>query len=94
MSRTLTAYGDRLLVLVGDRLRGVRKRRKWTLEKLASRTGMSAAQISRMECGKVGPSLLTLLEYSQVFGVSLKQLVPSVRELKTRPREENVHEDD
>lgn len=61
----LASYG------IGDRLRALRLRRKLGLVELARHTGLSPAMLSKLERGRMFPTLPTLLRIAMVFGVGL-----------------------
>jgi len=60
---------------VGSRLREVRRARRMTLADLAARTGLSASTLSRLETGRMRPTLEQLLPLARVHGVPLDDLV-------------------
>ncbi len=57
---------------VGEKLRALRLRKKMGLVELSSHTGLSAAMLSKVECGKLFPTLPTLLRIALVFSVGLE----------------------
>jgi transcriptional regulator with XRE-family HTH domain len=61
----LNAYG------IGDKLRSLRLRKKMGLVELGRHTGLSPALLSKLERGKLYPTLPTLLRISLVFSVGL-----------------------
>ncbi|HSD11874.1 MAG TPA: XRE family transcriptional regulator [Candidatus Binatia bacterium] len=61
----LTAYG------IGEKLRTLRLRKKIGLVELGQHTGLSAAMLSKIERGKLFPTLPTLLRIALVFSVGL-----------------------
>ncbi len=61
----LTAYG------VGEKLRSLRLKRKLGLVQLGRHTGLSPALLSKLERGRMFPTLPTLLRIAFVFGVGL-----------------------
>ncbi|GAA2236809.1 XRE family transcriptional regulator [Rarobacter faecitabidus] len=63
------------LALLGPRLRAARIARDLTLEALATRTGISASTLSRLESGKRQAGLEVLLPIVKHLGVSLDALV-------------------
>lgn len=63
------------LTQLGARLRAVRRARGWTLDDLASRSGMSASTLSRLESGKRQASLELLLPLTRQLGVRIDDLV-------------------
>ncbi len=62
----LRAYG------IGDKLRGLRLSKKMGLVELGRHTGLSAALLSKVERGRLFPTLPTLLRIALVFGVGLE----------------------
>lgn len=57
---------------IGERLRRLRLRKKIGLVELGRHTGLSAAMISKVERGRLFPTLPTLLRLALVFGVGLE----------------------
>lgn len=61
---------------LGERLRYMRKEvHRLTLEQLARATGISRANLSRIEKGEVSPTADTLITLANYFGISLDWLV-------------------
>lgn len=56
---------------IGDRLRSLRLRRRMGLVQLGAHTGLSPAMLSKLERGRVFPTLPTLLRIALVFNVGL-----------------------
>ncbi|HEY8716634.1 MAG TPA: cupin domain-containing protein [Candidatus Acidoferrum sp.] len=56
---------------IGEKLRGLRLKKKMGLVELGKHTGLSAAMLSKVERGKLFPTLPTLLRISLVFSVGL-----------------------
>src|SRR5689334_19023482 len=56
---------------LGDKLRTLRLRKSMGLVELGKHTGLSPAMISKLERGKLFPTLPTLLRIALVFGVGL-----------------------
>jgi transcriptional regulator with XRE-family HTH domain len=56
---------------VGEKLRALRLRKKLGLVDLGKHTGLSPALLSKIETGKLFPTLPTLLRISMVFNVGL-----------------------
>ena len=65
LSEGLKAYG------IGGKLRALRLKKKMGLVELGEHTGLSPALLSKVERGKMFPTLPTLLRISLVFGVGL-----------------------
>src|SRR5256885_13016728 len=56
---------------IGEKLRTLRLRKSMGLVELGKHTGLSAALLSKLERGKLFPTLPTLLRISMVFAVGL-----------------------
>jgi transcriptional regulator with XRE-family HTH domain len=56
---------------IGEKLRSMRLRKSMGLVELGKHTGLSAALLSKLERGKLFPTLPTLLRIAMVFGVGL-----------------------
>jgi transcriptional regulator with XRE-family HTH domain len=56
---------------IGEKLRSMRLRKSMRLVELGRRTGLSAPLLSKLERGKLFPTLPTLLRIAMVFGVGL-----------------------
>lgn len=65
ISEGLTRYS------IGEKLRSLRLRKSMGLVELGKHTGLSAALLSKLERGKLFPTLPTLLRIAMVFGVGL-----------------------
>jgi len=64
-----------VLAGVGTRLRELRRARRMSLANLAVKTGLSASTLSRLENGRMRPTLEQLLPLARVHGVPLDDLV-------------------
>ncbi|QNE17402.1 helix-turn-helix transcriptional regulator [Kribbella qitaiheensis] len=71
MSRT----EEDVLAGVGPRLRALRRARGVTLADLAAETGITSSTLSRLENGKLRPTLEQLLPLARAHGVPLEELV-------------------
>lgn len=60
---------------LGETIKVLRIARQWTQDELAYRAKTTAANISRIENGKHGPSTQLLETFAYVFGMKLYQLV-------------------
>lgn len=60
---------------IGARVRQHRNGRGWTLDELASRSGVSRRQLVTIEGGDSNPSIATLLRLSDALGIGLPALV-------------------
>ncbi|MBB4919301.1 helix-turn-helix domain-containing protein [Streptosporangium saharense] len=69
-----TPEGD-VLAGVGPRLRALRHQRGATLAALAEETGLTASTLSRLENGRLRPTLEQLLPLARAHGVPLDDLV-------------------
>lgn len=77
--------------LVSDRLRDLRKKKGWTLEQLASLSGVSRSMLSQIERGAANPTLVVAWRIAQAFGLSLGDLVDSKI---ARPKIDVIRADD
>lgn len=66
---------ERVLLQVGSRLRSLRQIRAITLTELAEATGISTSTLSRLENGRLRPTLEQLLPLARTHGVTLDELV-------------------
>jgi transcriptional regulator with XRE-family HTH domain len=66
---------DDVLAGVGPRLRALRRARDTTLADLAAETGLTASTLSRLENGRLRPTLEQLLPLARAHGVPLDELV-------------------
>lgn len=57
---------------IGEKLRSLRLRKTMGLVELGKHTGLSAGLLSKLERGKLFPTLPTLLRIAMVFGVGLE----------------------
>ena len=61
--------------VVCERVRDLRKTKGWTLEQLASLSGVSRSMLSQIERGAANPTLGVAYRIAQAFGMSLGDLV-------------------
>lgn len=72
------AHTSRTLTVRGDALRAIREREVGTLEDLAARLGLQDhAHLSRIETGKVRPSVTTLHRLAKALGVPVADFTSS-----------------
>lgn len=64
---------------LGEKLRTLRLRKSMGLVELGKHTGLSPAMLSKLECGKLFPTLPTLPRISMVFGVGLEHFFTDER---------------
>ena len=64
---------------LGEKLRTLRLRKSMGLVELVKHTGLSAAMLSKLERGKLFPTLPTLLRIALVFGVGLEHFFTDER---------------
>ena len=62
-------------MLLGERVRELRKERGWSQGELAQRIGTDAGRISRYEGGRITPSLEALVKLADALGVTTDYLV-------------------
>jgi transcriptional regulator with XRE-family HTH domain len=68
---------------IGEKLRTLRLRKSMGLVELGKHTGLSAALLSKLERGKLFPTLPTLLRIAMVFGVGLDFFFTDERKRRT-----------
>ncbi|WP_326552234.1 XRE family transcriptional regulator [Micromonospora sp. NBC_01813] len=71
----MTVTAEDVLAGVGPRLRALRRARAVTLAGLAAETGLTSSTLSRLENGKLRPTLEQLLPLARAHGVPLDDLV-------------------
>jgi transcriptional regulator with XRE-family HTH domain len=84
-----TVERARLLLALGENVRGLRKRRGLAQERLAEIASLHRNEIGVIERGQCEPGLLVLLVLADTLGVSLKELaegVPAPRERRPARR--------
>ena len=72
--RGATKLGQKL----GKRIRSIRQRKEWTLEKLAERAGMHVTYLSSIERGHRNPTLNVLASLARGLAVTLSDLLVGV----------------
>lgn len=88
---THAAQADQATRMFCERIRGLRATRRWTLDQLASKSGVSRSMISQIERQAVNPTFNIAYRIAQAFGVSLGELVDDPKQ----PQEIDViHADD
>jgi transcriptional regulator with XRE-family HTH domain len=70
----LTEYG------IGEKIRALRLKKKMGLVELGGHTGLSPALLSKLERGRIFPTLPTLLRIALVFGVGLDYFFAGARQ--------------
>jgi len=63
-------YPKEEVMLVGERIRYLRKKRGWTLQQLADHIGLSQSLISMLERGEKEGSVQTLAKIADAFSIS------------------------
>jgi DNA-binding XRE family transcriptional regulator len=59
---------------IGKKIKKLRKKNKYTQEKLAKKIGVSINSISFWELDKFEPTILNCISLADVFGVTLDEL--------------------
>lgn len=76
---------------VCERIKTLRRRKGWTLEQLASTSGVSRSMLSQVERGAANPTLAVAFRIARAFEVSLADLVENAM---SRPKLEVIRADD
>ncbi|MGJ9421925.1 helix-turn-helix domain-containing protein [Aeromicrobium sp. CF3.5] len=71
----MTIDARELAASIGATVRAERLARTWTLEQLATATGVSRRMLINVEQGSANPSVTTLLRISDALGIGLQALV-------------------
>jgi transcriptional regulator with XRE-family HTH domain len=66
---------DSIAAVVGRRVRDARTQRRWTLDELSDRSGVSRRMVINIEQGSMNASIATLLRISDALGIGLPALV-------------------
>lgn len=66
---------NQALAAIGGRIRELRQSRNWTLQALASATGLSSGMLSLVERGRASPSIGSLIIISNVLDVTMSDLL-------------------
>ncbi|MCU1371614.1 MAG: family transcriptional regulator [Ilumatobacteraceae bacterium] len=66
---------DEVAAAIARNARELRSERQWSLEQLATRSGVSKGMLVQIEQARTNPSIGTLCRLADAFGVSLAQLV-------------------
>jgi len=69
---------------IGPKVRALRLKKKLGLKELGQHTGLSPALLSKIECGRLFPTLPTLLRIALVFSVGLEYFFAEARERPVR----------
>lgn len=65
---------ENIKLLLGKKIKELRKAHKYTQEQLAEKIGIGTPNISYFETGKFAPSIETLQKLAQVFGIEIYEL--------------------
>lgn len=76
-AKSSPATAEPLSQVVCERVRSLRKSKGWTLEQLASLSGVSRSMLSQIERQAANPTLGVAFRIAQAFGMTLGDLVQS-----------------
>lgn len=71
-------------MLFGKRLKKEREQKDWSQEELAEKLYVSRQSVSKWETGKNYPSISVIIDLSDLFGITIDELLRSDRELKEK----------
>ncbi|MCX8497235.1 MAG: XRE family transcriptional regulator [Akkermansiaceae bacterium] len=80
---THTDPADALNEDLGRRVKKLRADRNWSLEELASASGVSRSMLSEIERQRANPTLSVTYRIAQAFGLSLQDLIESANSAST-----------
>ncbi|UTW55700.1 helix-turn-helix domain-containing protein [Kordiimonas sp. SCSIO 12610] len=66
---------------IGPRIQDIRKQKGFTLEQLASHSGVSRSMLSQIERGQANPTFATLWSLTQALGLEISDLTGGVAEV-------------
>jgi transcriptional regulator with XRE-family HTH domain len=89
--RANSATAEPLHQYVCERVREMRKKKGWTLQQLASLSGVSRSMLSQIERGEANPTLAVAYRIAQAFGMTLGELTDFP---VTKPKIDVVRHDD
>lgn len=72
---SVTTDEHRVAGEIASRMRAERAQRRWTLDELAARSGVSRRLLVQIEHAEANPSLATLLKLAAALGITLTELV-------------------
>lgn len=87
----MTIAQHEIAAQIAARVRTARTQRRWTLDELAARSGVSRRLIVQIEQAEANPSLATLLKLAAALGVTLTELLddpPQDRPVAVVPQDE------
>lgn len=70
---------DYLTVQIGNKLKSIRKETGWKLGELAEKSEMSIAMISKIENGRVIPTLPSLIQLIQSFNLNISEFFSDLK---------------
>lgn len=76
---------EEIIASVGEHIKEVRKKRKFTLQKVAEISGISVAMLSKIENGRIHPTFYTLLQLLLSLEVDLNDFFSSISTDKELP---------
>jgi transcriptional regulator with XRE-family HTH domain len=71
---------DAVAASIAGQVRGLRQVRGWSLDELASRSGVSKGMVVQIEGARTNPSIGTLCRLAEAFGVSIGRLIEAPAE--------------
>lgn len=71
-------------MIFGERLKKEREKRNWSQNDLAERIHVSRQSVSKWETGKNYPSIEVIIHLSDLFGITIDELLRSDEELKEK----------
>ena len=71
---------------LGERLREIRRQRKWTLDQVSGKTGLAKSTLSKIENERISPSFEVVQKLAVGLGIDIPQLFVSSTEIKASGR--------
>lgn len=80
----MSRKGDELIMIFSERLKKEREKRNWSQNDLAEKIHVSRQSVSKWETGKNYPSIEVLINLSDLFQITVDELLRSDEELKEK----------
>lgn len=71
-------------MIFSERLKGEREKKGWSQTELAEKIHVSRQSVSKWETGKNYPSIEVIIDLSDLFGITIDELLRSDEELKEK----------
>ncbi len=87
-------HADQLAQHVCERVKDLRRHRRWSLEQLAAQSGVSRSMLSQIERGEANPTIAVTSRIAQAFALSIGELLDGATaqpKIELIPTEDPAH---